>query len=141
MFENSQFLFDKSHQQALERLKIKKILFQKAKESYSDDRELRLVYYKCVNSVLNNPSYENSEADKEILRCKMKLDSIFHHIEDTNKHARIKVDRCITSKKSWTRRLKMSLTYEVDHIWECYNRYHRRYLYYYPGILKEKFNL
>ena len=141
MFDQAKFKFDGSDEQALERKRIKKLLFSQAQSSFSDNREVKMLYYKCVNNVLNNPVIENKEADKELIKCKLRFDSILNHMEETNKHVKIKIDRCIESKRNWSRKFDFSLAYEMNGIWECYNRFHRRYLYYYPRILKNKFNL
>jgi len=131
--EDPPFEAPDNHHTAKEKRKLKKILFKKARQEFSDLRGYKLKYYGCVHEALTNPLLEGKELDKQIVKCKVPLIEVANFIERTNNHARIKVKRCVKSKREKVRDQKGELSKEEMAEWECINRYHRRYLYYYPA--------
>jgi hypothetical protein len=140
MFDNRQYVHTDSLDTAIQARKIKKILFNLSKQAFSDIKPFRLKYYQCINESLHNPELAGKNLDKSIVLCKSKLQKVQKYIEDTNQHAKIKVQRCIKSKRLWSRNFSKDLETEETGTWECLNRYHRRYLYYYPPIRDNQFN-
>ena len=124
--------------------KLKKELFAIAREQYSDPVKFQvwvtqMDYYRCVNSALKSDSLSGPSLDQQILVCKTPLTDMLRHIEKTNEHAHIKVKRCVRSKRSWAERNHSSQADIEASEWDCLNRYHRRYLYYYPRLRDEQY--
>ena len=134
MFDERQYECKDSLDTAREKHKMKKILFNLSKAEFSDMNPFRLKYYACVNEHLHNTQLAGKDLDKAIVHCKYKLERIERYINETNQHAKIKVKRCTQSKREWARQFGRDLIIEEKGAWECLNRYHRRYMYYYPGI-------
>ena len=134
MFDQASFSYADDFETAKEKRKIKKVLFNNAKNAFTNTSSFKLKYYQCVNTCLNNEDIEGKELDKAIIQCKFKLQQVEKYINDTNQHAKIKLQRCIHSKRAWARNFSKDLATEEKGVWDCLNRYHRRYLYYYPGI-------
>jgi hypothetical protein len=141
MFDNAIYTATDDFDTAKEKRKIKKMLFNKAKTEFSDLDPFKYKYYECVNRCLHNENIEGKELDKAIVQCKFNLQQIEKYVSDTNQHAKIKINRCIKSKREWARKLNRDLATEEKGVWECLNRYHRRYLYYFPGIRDRKIYL
>ena len=139
MFDKKTFAFKDSWEEAKELKKVKKLLFNHSKSEFSDLSTFRLKYYKCVNTLLHNDLLEGKNLDKGIVQCKTKLKHVENYINEINQHAKIKVNRCINSKREWARKFNHDLRSEELGVWDCLNRYHRRYLYYYPGIRDTKY--
>lgn len=136
MFDNDPpFQPSPTYSTAKERRKLKKHLLNTAKQEFSDPYPLQMSYYQCLHTVLTNSDLQGKDLDKQILACKIPLDKGLKFIEQTNQHARIKVKRCTKSQRSWVRQWKGDMIQEEDAEWDCINRYHRRYLYYYPNQL------
>lgn len=96
-------------------------------------------YYRCVLRALENESLKGDLLDKGIVGCKVPLEDIQRHIEKTNEHAAIKVRRCTRSQRAWAVRMGGGRQAAEEGEWECMNRYHRRYLYYYPRLRDEQY--
>lgn len=96
-------------------------------------------YYRCVNTALKSESLSGAALDSQIVLCRTPLDDMLRHIEKVNEHALIKVKRCIRSKRNWADRTSGSRADIEEGEWECLNRYHRRYLYYYPRLRDEQY--
>jgi hypothetical protein len=141
MFDTEKYEFLDTYETAKQASKIKKILFDLAKSDFSDTKPFKLQYYACVNESLHNTELQGKNLDKSIIQCKVKFQNIEKYINDTNQHAEIKVKRCIKSKKQWARQFNRDIKTEEKGVWECLNRYHRRYLYYYPDIKNKQFSL
>lgn len=139
MFDSKKFIKNDSLDLAVEKRKIKKLLFNQAKNEFSDTNPFRLKYYTCVNECLHNSNLIGKVLDKCIVQCKFKLQKVEKYVEQTNQHAKVKVQRCIKAKRSWARQFDRDLATEEKGVWECLNRYHRRYLYYYPSIRDTQF--
>lgn len=139
MFDNSSFAFKETWEEAKERRKLKKILLNKTKAEFSDLSAFKLRYYKCVNNMLYNDLLDGRNLDKGIAQCKLKLQGVEIYVNEINKHAKIKVNRCINSRREWAKLFDHDLRDEELGIWDCLNQYHRRYLYYYPGIRDSKY--
>lgn len=129
MFDNDPlFCSQENYNTSKEKRKIKKLLFLRTRDSFSDLFTFRRNYYCCVSSALANPGLEGTALDRAIVQCKLPLLSAERQIAQTNTHARIKVKRCIQSKRARVRQWGGDLSAEEDSEWSCLNRYHRRYL-------------
>ena len=136
MFDNDpNFQPEASYHTAKDRRKLKKELLNLARAEFSDPYPLKMSYYNCLSNALKDSSIQGKDLVKQILACKIPLEKGLKFIEETNSHARIKVKRCTKSQRGWVRQWKGDLAAEEDAEWECMNRYHRRYLYYYPNQL------
>ncbi|OMJ65810.1 hypothetical protein SteCoe_37587 [Stentor coeruleus] len=141
MFDDRVYIYQDNYDTAKEKRKIKKSLYNMAKLDFSNSNLYKLKYYQCVNEALHNPTIEGKNLDKTIVQCKLKLQKLERFISDTNQHAHIKVQRCVNSKREWARKLGRDLATEEEGVWDCLNRYHRRYLYYYPSFKESKFSI
>jgi len=119
--------FDDS-QASLARRKVKKALYVKAKQQFTEAFEIRRAYYECVHNALG--VLAGRELDKQILLCKKPLDAAVKFIEDTNQHADLQLKRCYRKSRVGDDPLK-----RAEGEWECLNRGHRRYLFHYPRTL------
>ena len=99
MFDNKKYEFVLNFDTASQKSKIKQILFDLAKDQFSDTKQYKLRYYACVNESLKNEKIEGKDLDKAIVQCKFKLQQLEKYVKDTNQHAAIKVRRCIKSKR------------------------------------------
>lgn len=119
--------FDDS-QAASARRKVKKALYLKAKNTFSDTFVFRRSYYECVHNALQEKS--GRDLDKLVLLCKKPLEAAVKFITDTNQHADLQLRRCLRK-----RRVGDDPQRRDEGEWECLNRGHRRYLFHYPRSL------
>mmetsp|Transcript_30541 Transcript_30541/g.30209 ORF Transcript_30541/g.30209 Transcript_30541/m.30209 type:complete len:102 (+) Transcript_30541:21-326(+) len=93
------FVVGNDYHTAKEKRIIKKMLFNEAKANFSNLSTFRMSYYQCVHSALADQGLQGKELDKRILQCKIPVEEVKNYIDRTNQHARIKVKRCIKSKR------------------------------------------
>lgn len=138
MFDNNVFTLKDSWEEAKELRKLKKILLNKTRSEFSDLEQYRYDYYLCVNNILKDEQIKGKFLDHGIISCKIRMNSVKNLINELNKHAQIKVNRCINSKREMHRKLNFDMKSEEKALWTCMNNYHRRYLFYYPNEVKSK---
>jgi hypothetical protein len=112
------------------RRKVKKALYVKAKQQFSDAFVYRRIYYECVYKALQSSS--GKDLDKQVLMCKRPLEAALKFIEDTNQHADLQLKRCLRKRRTGDNQ-----TRTAEGEWECLNRGHRRYLFHYPRSLEK----
>ena len=100
MFDSRKYEYQETYDTAKEKRKIKKLLFNLSKEEFSNLDPFRMKYYSCVNECLHNNQLQGKNLDRAIVQCKLRLQKVEKYVNDINQHAKIKVQRCIASKRS-----------------------------------------